>query len=377
MNRPHVPDFDLIGHLAALGPLFDQVYNPILITTAELDLPGPEIIYVNRALCQLTGYSAGELLGQTPRILQGPRSDRRVLAHLRRCLGRNECFQGRSVNYRKDGSEYWVEWNISPVRNSAGTITHYFAVQRDISEHVALVELKNDLLELVDKKTHTINELNGEIESTLRDTLYTLGELVEERCRETGHHVRRVALYAGLLSRLAGLSPEQSELIKLASALHDVGKVTIPDAILHKAGRLDDDEMEVMMEHAANGHAMLKGSERPLFKLAASIALTHHERYDGTGYPNGLARDQIPIEGRIVALADVFDALGSARPYKSAWCDERIVAMLRCERGHHFDPGLVDLFLGHLGEFMAIRDAWRDPGSAFGARRAAPQAAHN
>lgn len=349
-----------MGHLDALRPLFEQIYNPILITDAQLDPPGPRILYANQAFSRLTGYELGELLGKTPRILQGEKSDRAVLDRLKATLKRGEFFQGHTVNYRKDGSPYWVEWNISPILDASGTTTHYYAVQHDITAQKELERLKNHLQEMVEEKTADIVALNEEIEATLRDTLLTLGEFVEGRSKMTGHHVHRVAAYSELLARLAGLADDEVERIKLASTLHDIGKLTVPDAILNKPGPLTEDEFDRMRKHTTHGHAMLRNSDHPLFQTAARIALTHHERWDGGGYPGGLAGEEIPLEGRIVAVADVVDALSSQRSYKPAWDDEQVHRLLRDERGRHLDPDLVNLYLGHLEDFHAIRDAWQD-----------------
>ncbi len=142
--------------------------------------------------------------------------------------------------------------------------------------------------------------------------------------------------------------------------MHDIGKVAIPDAILNKPGRFDEAEFELMKKHAELGYEMLKASHRPLLEAAAIVAYEHHEKYDGSGYPRGISGEAIHIFGRITALADVFDALGSERVYKQAWDDERIFQLFREERGKHFDPKLVDIFFDHLDEFLAIRAKFRD-----------------
>lgn len=153
-------------------------------------------------------------------------------------------------------------------------------------------------------------------------------------------------------------------LIKHASPLHDIGKVAIPDAILHKPGKLDVTEWETMQKHAQFGLDILQRSSRPLMKLGAVIAISHHERWDGTGYPNGLKGDAIPISGRITALIDVFDALGSRRSYKEAWSDASVTELILQERGKQFDPALVDLLMANLETFHALRAQYPDaPGT--------------
>lgn len=202
--------------------------------------------------------------------------------------------------------------------------------------------------------------LNEEVEHTQKEIIFTLGEIAETRSKETGNHVKRVAEYSKLLALNYGMSEEEAELIRLASPMHDVGKVAVPDDILNKPGALTPEEFEIIKLHAGHGYAMLNHSNRRIIKAAAIIAQQHHERYDGRGYPNGLSGEQIHIYGRITALADVFDALGSDRVYKKAWPLEEILDYFRKERGGHFDPRLVDLFFEHLPEIMRIREQYAD-----------------
>ncbi|RAV20628.1 DUF3369 domain-containing protein [Paenibacillus contaminans] len=202
--------------------------------------------------------------------------------------------------------------------------------------------------------------LNEEVEHTQKEIIFTMGEITETRSKETGYHVKRVAEYSKLLALKYGLSEEEAEIIRLASPLHDVGKVGIPDSILNKPGKLTDDEFDTMKNHAGLGYSMLKHSNTRLLNAAATIAFQHHEKFNGKGYPNGLKGDDIHIYGRITAIADVFDALGSERVYKKAWELDRIIELLRSERGEHFDPVLVDLFLGSMDEVLAIRNKYPD-----------------
>ena len=199
-----------------------------------------------------------------------------------------------------------------------------------------------------------------EIITTQREIVYKLGEVSESRSKETGNHVRRVAAYSRLLALGAGLSQKEADLVQMASPMHDIGKIAIPDAILNKPGRLTPEEFEIMKTHAQLGHDMLDHSERPILKAAAIIAGEHHEKWDGSGYPHGTAGEDIHVYGRITAVADVFDALGSERVYKKAWPLEKIVDLFREERGRHFDPALVDILLGQLDEFLEIRTEFQD-----------------
>ncbi|MGB3210440.1 MAG: HD domain-containing phosphohydrolase [Desulforhopalus sp.] len=201
---------------------------------------------------------------------------------------------------------------------------------------------------------------NREIINTQKEIVCIMGEIGETRSKETGYHVRRVAEYSRLLAIGSGLSTEEAELIHMASPMHDIGKVGIPDRILIKPGKLTVEEFAIMKTHARMGYDMLNHSERPILKAAAVIAEEHHEKWDGTGYPKGIAGKAIHLYGRITAVADVFDALGSDRVYKKAWALPEIVAHFQKEKGAHFDPDLVDLLLFNLEEFNKIRNRFDD-----------------
>ena len=226
-----------------------------------------------------------------------------------------------------------------------------------------LSDLDKQLLEIF---THNVAitfqniSLIEDLQATSRDLVYLLAGAVEARSKETGAHVQRVALISEKLAEYYGLSPLETLLIKLASPLHDVGKVAIPDAILNKPGKLDPDEWEVMKKHVEYGVEILQKSRRSVIRKGAEIAGNHHERWDGQGYPQGLSGEAIPISGRITALADVLDALGSRRCYKEPWPSEKIIDLIRSERGKHFDPVLVDILVDHAEEFLAIRERYPD-----------------
>ncbi len=198
--------------------------------------------------------------------------------------------------------------------------------------------------------------LNREIEETHRELIFTLGDIIERRSRETGRHVQRVSEYARLLATLAGSSEEDADLVSVASAVHDIGKVAIPDVILNKPSALDPGELEVMRRHAGLGSEMLSFSKRELFSCAARIASEHHERWDGSGYPRGLAGEAIDQSARITSIADVFDALTSDRVYRQAWSVEKAVEYIRENAGRIFDPALCDIFIRNLDSFLEIRN---------------------
>jgi response regulator RpfG family c-di-GMP phosphodiesterase len=187
-----------------------------------------------------------------------------------------------------------------------------------------------------------------------------MGSIGERRSKETGNHVKRVALYSELLAKCYGLDNNEVQMLKEASPMHDIGKVAIPDSILNKPARFTNDEFETMKQHAALGYEMLQHSQRALLKAASIIASQHHEKWDGTGYPKGLKGEDIHIYGRITALADVFDALGSYRVYKDPWSDEKIFLLFKEEKGKHFDPKLIDIFFENIDKFLKIRDELKD-----------------
>lgn len=196
--------------------------------------------------------------------------------------------------------------------------------------------------------------LRREVLDAQSDVMNRLCEAVESRSKETGSHIRRIALYSRKLARLTGLSEGDIELITVASPMHDIGKVAIPDSILNKPGKLDPQQWEVMKTHAHEGFRLLAHPHFSVMQAGAEIAKTHHERWDGSGYPLGLVGQQIPIMGRIVALVDVFDALLSRRPYKEPWPLEKVAEEIRSLRGKQFDPDLTDIFLNHIDDFHEI-----------------------
>ncbi len=218
-------------------------------------------------------------------------------------------------------------------------------------------------------------QLHEDVFSTQREIVYLLGDAVETRSEETGNHVKRVAEVSRMLAAAYGLGSDEVELIKLAAPLHDIGKIGIPDAILNKPGKLEPEEWEIMKSHAELGHRMLVGSNRKILKTASIIALEHHEKWDGSGYPYGKKGEEIHIYGRLVAIADVFDALGSTRSYKKAWSPADIRTFMTEQRGRHFDPRGIDLFMESFDEIAAVRERFSDMPSSDQPRLRDPQTA--
>ncbi|MDP1527010.1 MAG: response regulator [Rhodocyclaceae bacterium] len=230
-------------------------------------------------------------------------------------------------------------------------VKNMLAIRRS---HLALTDRAAWLAEEVGKATAEIRERE-------REAVFRLARAAEFRDPETGAHIQRMAHYSKLIAAQLGLDRAQQDLILEAAPMHDVGKLGTPDMILLKPGKLTPEEFAVMKQHATIGWEILKGSAAPTLQVAAEIAHTHHEKYDGSGYPRGLAGEQIPLFGRIVAIADVFDALTSARPYKAAWELDRAWAFIAEGRGTHFDPVCTDAFLAVQKAVIAVRDQFRDP----------------
>jgi putative two-component system response regulator len=205
-----------------------------------------------------------------------------------------------------------------------------------------------------------VSKATAELRAREQETIVLLCRASEYRDPETGAHIQRMAYYSRLIAEQLGLSAEQQDDVLNAAPMHDIGKVGTPDHILLKPGRLDEEEMVVMRQHAAIGHSILKDCQARMLRLAAEIALTHHERYDGGGYPRGLAGEAIPLVGRIVAVADVFDALTSVRPYKQAWSMDAARQFLLDNSGSHFDPACVRALLDRWDDVEAIRARFRD-----------------
>ena len=196
--------------------------------------------------------------------------------------------------------------------------------------------------------------LAREIINTQKEVILTLGEIVETRSQETANHVTRVAEICYLLAKKNGMDEKTCDLLRLATPMHDVGKIGVPEAVLNKPGKLTDAEFEVIKKHARTGYEILKKSNRSIMKTAAIVALQHHEKWDGSGYPQGLFGEDIHIYGRIAAIADVFDALSHKRCYKNPWNLNQIVDLFEKESGSHFDKTLTEIFLFYIEEFEAI-----------------------
>ena len=225
---------------------------------------------------------------------------------------------------------------------------------------IALLSINVAKQRKINRGNSEIMSLNREMIETQREMLSTLGEVIETRSQDTANHVRRVAAYSALLGEKYGLAPAEIVLLEAAAPMHDIGKIGIPDAILNKPGKLSEEEFESIKHHTVIGQRILHTSDRRLMAGARTIALQHHERWDGTGYPCGLKGEEISLPARICALADVYDALSLGRVYKQAWPREKVLEFIRNERGGMFDPRIVDLFFENLDEIEAISSRLSD-----------------
>lgn len=328
-------DFAEARHLAKeYEHAIDETWSVIRTDTKNI------ITYINETFSKLSGYTKDEVIGMDCSNLRNIRHVKNGdCENIKKRLSQKEIVKMQFENISKDKKSCYMDTTIIPIVNTRG----------DVIEHLHLM---CNITELV--------RLHGEIEKTQQEIIFRMGEIGESRNKETGYHVRRVAEYSKLLMLKAGYSEKEAELVASASPMHDIGKVAIPDAVLLKPGSLDDVEWKVMQSHSSIGHKVLCGSDRPLLKVAAIIANEHHEKYDGSGYPSGKAGEDIHIYARIVAIADVFDALGSDRAYKKAWKDEKILNFFKEEKGKHFDPTLIELFLANINEFLNIRNEYAD-----------------
>ncbi len=246
---------------------------------------------------------------------------------------------------------------LARIRNSVRVKRYYDNMEQQKDQlEVAVRERTAALNEAISKLT----QIQVDLRNSQEETIYRLSRAAEFRDDETGQHLQRMSRYCQLIARRIGLDEATCEMLRIASPMHDVGKLGIPDRILLKPGRLTPEEFAVMKGHAEIGYRILVGSDATPLKMAATIAHTHHEKWDGNGYPRGLKGEEIPLHGRIAAIADVFDALTSARPYKPAWKLDDALNLMRTNSGAHFDPTLIDVFFEALPEVLEIRERFVD-----------------
>src|SRR3984885_66137 len=305
---------------------------------ANIDRSG-RLASVNVAWERALGHTAGSVIARD--LLEFVHCDERtdVRAQLQRAAERGaEAVESRNRFRAADGKYRWLEWQAATWY--ADGVVHVIA--RDVTEQrTAQQQLATNARSLEAK----IAERTQELDEARAETLQLLAAVVEYRDDQTFQHTERVGVLAAEIAARLGLRAEQIARLREAAALHDIGKIAIPDRVLLKPGRLDSQQQMVMETHAALGARLLSRSNSPVLQMAAVIAATHHEWWDGSGYPNGLAGERIPLVGRVVAVADVFDALTHERPYMAAWSVKQAIARIQRSSATQFDPRVVDAFL--------------------------------
>ena len=294
------------------------------IAAARAD-PQPDLILLDVKMPTMDGY-------EVCRRLKNDYSTQRIPVIFVTALGESE---DETRGFELGAVDYIVK-PINPA-----------IVRARVRTHVQLYDQKRHLLELVQQRTR-------ELEDTRLQIIRRLGRAAEFKDDETGYHVIRMSHYCRMLAIAAGIPDYRAELLFNAAPMHDVGKIGIPDSILEKAGPLTPDEWSIVKRHPVIGAGIIGRHNNELLEMARVVALTHHERWDGSGYPRALRGEAIPLVGRIVAIADAFDALTSTRPYKQAWPIEEAVALLRREAGRQFDPRLIPKFIDMLPQIKDI-----------------------
>jgi PAS domain S-box-containing protein len=352
-----------VEHRGKLEALLTHYFDGSLDLLATID-PGGRFLRVNKAWERTLGYTT-ETMRSKPFIDFVHRDDRAAtLAEYAAVAdGKRDSVGFRNRYVSSDGTYRWLEWTGH--FSDADQVVH--AVARDVTSLVEAERQEEQHAALLEQK---VVERTRELEDARAKTLKRLALAAEYRDDDTFEHTERVGVTCAEIAAELGLHGKQVEILRLAAPLHDVGKIGIPDSILLKPGKLTDEEFEIMKTHAALGAKLLTGSGSPVLQMGTIIAESHHERWDGTGYPYGLAGEVIPLVGRIVAVADVFDALTHDRPYKSPWPVEEAFAEIERGAGTQFDPHVVEAFLE-----TRIREQASDR-TALGQERTAQTASH-
>lgn len=263
---------------------------------------------------------------------------------------------GVAVSCMKNGAYDYVTkpFNMDDVLISVDRALERRRLELEVREY------RQHLEQMVEQRTEELKQAINKIKLSSLDTIHRLSHAAEYRDEDTGAHIKRVGQCSARLARQLGSGDTEVESILYAAPMHDVGKIGVPDRILLKPGKLDPDEWNIMKQHTTIGAQILQGSDAEFIRTAEAIALTHHEKWDGTGYPRGLKGSEIPVPGRIVAIVDVFDALTSERPYRKPFSREEALAIVKEGRGTHFDPEVADAFLAIEDEISSIREEYRD-----------------
>ncbi|MCH8207818.1 MAG: response regulator [Nitrospinae bacterium] len=329
----------LKDHIEILG------YTPLLAENGlsaliQVKKQPPDLILLDILMPEMDGREALALLQSDARFKHIPVI---MISALDEIETVSECIRNGAIDYLIKP----FDPNLLKARMEAALKTKTLHDQ----EEKYRAQIENYNLTLEDK----VRERTAQLEESQREVIYRLGRAAEYKDNETGLHVVRMSHYSALLGEALGMSGEERELLLLASPMHDIGKIGIPDSILLKPGKLNSTEWETMKTHVTIGMEILSEGKSEVIKKAATIAATHHEKWDGSGYPKGLKGEEIPLEGRIVALADVFDALTTERPYKKAWSVDEALALIKSESGKHFDPNIVSQLINILPKILVIK----------------------
>lgn len=345
LRRRQLEDFESAHRLnleERRQTIIDMAPMPVYVKDEDL-----RYVFANAQADDLAGLERGKLLGQTDEAIMSAEA----LAFTR-TVDRQILKQGTTHEAEETleigGVERTFQTVKFPLVDEDGKATAVCGISTDVTAQKEALRLRD---ELAAAQQQAIDELR----LSRQETIERLTKAIELHDFSTGKHVDRMAKVASFLGAHLGLDPERVHLLQLAAPMHDVGKIATPSEILRKPGPLTPEEREEMKRHTTIGHEILVDSESELLGLAATIALTHHERYDGSGYPQGLVGEEIPLEGRITAIADVFDALLSDRHYRPALTVDETVEIIREGRGRQFDPQIVDLLLEHLDEALSLR----------------------
>ena len=339
----------------------ERKMDNLLVLMADL---GRSIVSADRCSLWLVDENSGELWTKVAHgvsELRIPRDAGFVGYSLRTAqpLLIEDAYRDSRFDRRSDEKTHYRTTSVMtvPLLSSMGTVMGVFQAINKQGESAVFLPQDLERLALTavySAKTVESAMLNAELEATQKEIIHILGEVSEYRSQETGDHIQRVSEISYILAKYLNLSDDEVERIRLATPMHDLGKVGIPDAILNKPGRFTEAEYKVMKTHSEIGYKMLSKSKRKLLQFAATIARSHHERWDGEGYPLRLVGEEIPLAARICAVADVLDALSSPRCYKDPWPEARVKEEFKRQRGMQFQPELVDVLLEHWEEIYGL-----------------------
>ncbi len=322
--------------------IIEMAPMPVYVKDADF-----RYVFANAEADRLAGQEKGQLLGKTDEAIMPPKALAPIRAVDRKIIEQGTSYEAEET-LEIGGVKRTFRTVKFPLFDEEGRTTAVCGISTDITAQKEALRLHD---ELAVAQQQAIDELR----LSRQETVVRLTRAIELHDLSTGKHVDRMGRVASFLAGHLGLDAERVQLLRVAAPMHDVGKIATPSEILRKSGPLTPEECEEMQRHTTVGYQILANSESELLRVAATIALTHHERYDGSGYPHGLVAEEIPLAGRITAVADVFDALLSDRSYRPAFTADETVEVIEEGRGSHFDPRIVDVLLEHLDEALSVR----------------------